>query len=278
MASSVIQLVPFNGQTLSAVKAADGWKVSLKRLCENIGVAYNAQYERLQRQPWAVIRITRTTGADGKNYEMAMIDRQTLIMWLATIDINRIKNQQAKQTLITYQKECASALDHYFTQGGAIRTLPGDTDSDIMARAILIAQKTIEQRTQQLQAAQNKIEADKPKVLFADAVSASDGTCLVGELAKMITQSYKDHNSSFTIGQNRLFARLREDGYLGTTGQNKNVPLQRYIEQELFRIKETAITHPDGHVSLNRTPKVTGRGQRYFLHKYGWKETTKEEQ
>ena len=125
--------------------------------------------------------------------------------------------------------------------------------------------------------AEAQIEADKPKVLFADAVSASDGTCLVGELAKMITQSYKDHNSSFTIGQNRMFARLRNDGYLGTSGQNKNVPLQRYIEQGLFRIKETAITHPDGHVSLNRTPKVTGRGQRYFLHKYGWKETTKEE-
>ena len=120
--------------------------------------------------------------------------------------------------------------------------------------------------------AEAQIEADKPKVLFADAVSASDGTCLVGELAKMITQSFKDHGDSYSIGQNRMFARLRNDGYLGTSGQNKNVPLQRYIEQGLFRIKETTVVHSDGHISLNRTPKVTGKGQTYFLHKYGWKD------
>ncbi|MGO5318902.1 phage antirepressor KilAC domain-containing protein [Bifidobacterium boum] len=107
-----------------------------------------------------------------------------------------------------------------------------------------------------------QLEAQKPKVLFADAVSASDGTCLVGELAKMLTQA------GYTIGQNRLFRQLREDGFLGKTGQNRNVPLQRWVEQGLFRIKETAITHPDGHVTINRTPKVTGKGQTYFLKKY----------
>lgn len=107
-----------------------------------------------------------------------------------------------------------------------------------------------------------QLEEQKPKVLFADAVSASDGTCLVGELAKMLTQA------GYTIGQNRLFRQLREDGFLGKTGQNRNVPLQRWVEQGLFRIKETAITHPDGHVTINRTPKVTGKGQTYFLKKY----------
>lgn len=107
-----------------------------------------------------------------------------------------------------------------------------------------------------------QLEEQKPKVLFADAVSASDGTCLVGELAKMLTQA------GYTIGQNRLFRQLREDRFLGKTGQNRNVPLQRWVEQGLFRIKETAITHPDGHVTINRTPKVTGKGQTYFLKKY----------
>lgn len=141
----------------------------------------------------------------------------------------------------------------------------GETPEETMARAVLIAQKTIEQQRLQL-------AAQAPKVLFADAVSASDGTCLVGELAKMITQSYKDHGDSYSIGQNRMFARLREDGYLGTSGQNKNVPLQRYVEQGLFRIKETTIVHSDGHTTLNRTTKVTGKGQTYFLRKYGWKE------
>lgn len=141
----------------------------------------------------------------------------------------------------------------------------GETPEETMARAVLIAQKTIEQQKRQL-------AEQAPKVLFADAVSASDGTCLVGELAKMITQSYKDHGSGVTIGQNRLFDRLRTDGYLGTVGQNRNVPRQRYVEQGLFRIKETTIVHSDGHTTLNRTTKVTGKGQTYFLHRYGWKE------
>lgn len=110
------------------------------------------------------------------------------------------------------------------------------------------------------QAAQ--LEAQKPKVLFADAVGASDGTCLVGELAKMLTQA------GYTVGQNRLFRQLRDDGFLGKIGQNRNVPLQRWVEQGLFRIKETAITHPDGHVTLNRTTKVTGKGQRYLIDYY----------
>ena len=78
----------------------------------------------------------------------------------------------------------------------------------------------------------------------------------------MLTQA------GYTVGQNRLFKQLREDGYLGKTGQNRNVPLQRWVEQGLFRIKETAITNPDGHVTINRTPKVTGKGQTYFLKKY----------
>ncbi|KAB8291892.1 phage antirepressor KilAC domain-containing protein [Bifidobacterium apri] len=107
-----------------------------------------------------------------------------------------------------------------------------------------------------------QLEAQKPKVLFADAVGASDGTCLVGELAKMLTQA------GYTVGQNRLFRQLRDDGFLGKVGQNRNVPLQRWVEQGLFRIKETAITHPDGHVTLNRTTKVTGKGQRYLIDYY----------
>lgn len=103
----------------------------------------------------------------------------------------------------------------------------------------------------------------RPKAMFADAVGASDGTCLVGELAKMIRQN------GVQMGQNRLFELLRQDGYLGKTGSNRNVPTQRSMEMGLFRIKETSVIHSDGHVTLNRTPKVTGRGQRYFIERYG---------
>nr|WP_314639716.1 phage antirepressor KilAC domain-containing protein [uncultured Olsenella sp.] len=130
-----------------------------------------------------------------------------------------------------------------------------ETPEETMARAVLLAQRTIERQKAQ-------IEEMRPKALFADAVSASDGTCLVGELAKMLTQS------GFTIGQNRLFKLLRDDGFLGKRGSNRNVPLQRYVEQGLFRIKETAVAHSDGHVTINRTTKVTGRGQAYFVKRY----------
>ena len=70
------------------------------------------------------------------------------------------------------------------------------------------------------------------------------------------------------VGQNRLFAMLREDGYLGNVGSNRNVPTQRAMDLGLFRIKETVVTHSDGHVTINRTPKVTGKGQIYFVKRY----------
>lgn len=138
---------------------------------------------------------------------------------------------------------------------GGYMVAKDETPEQTMARAVLIASKTIERQKAQ-------IDEMRPKALFADAVAASDGTCLVGELAKMMTQA------GFPIGQNRLFNLLRDDGFLGKSGSNRNVPLQRYVEMGLFRIKETAITHADGHVTINRTPKVTGKGQRYFIERY----------
>ena len=131
-----------------------------------------------------------------------------------------------------------------------------ETPEETMARALLIAQSTIERQTAQ-------IAELKPKALFADAVAASDGTCLIGELAKMMRQNGVD------IGQNRLFEVMREQDFLGKSGSNRNVPTQRAMEMGLFRIKETAITHSDGHVTISRTPKVTGKGQVYFLKRFG---------
>lgn len=139
--------------------------------------------------------------------------------------------------------------------GGYMVAKQDETPEQIMARAVLVAQDTIERQKRQ-------IDELKPKALFADAVAASDGTCLVGELAKMLKQN------GVNIGQNRLFAWMREHGYLGKTGSNRNVPTQRSMEQGLFRIKETAVTHSDGHVTINRTPKVTGKGQRYFIEAF----------
>ena len=139
--------------------------------------------------------------------------------------------------------------------GGYMVARQDESDEEILARGLLIAQRTIERQTA-------RIAELEPKALFADAVAASDGTCLIGELAKMLRQN------GVNIGQNRLFELLRNEGYLGKTGQNRNVPTQRAMELGLFRIKETAITHSDGHVTISRTPKVTGKGQRYFVERY----------
>lgn len=104
-------------------------------------------------------------------------------------------------------------------------------------------------------------EVAKPKVLFADAVATSRGTILIGELAKIL------RGNGIQIGQNRLFEWMRNNGYLiRRNGTDRNMPTQRSMELGLFVIKETAITHSDGHVTINKTPKVTGKGQQYFVN------------
>lgn len=108
-----------------------------------------------------------------------------------------------------------------------------------------------------------QIKADKPKVIFADSVAASKSSILIGDLAKILKQN------GYDTGQKRLFARLREEGFLiKRRGADYNMPTQRAMEMGLFEIKETVVTHSDGHITINKTPKVTGKGQIYFINKY----------
>ena len=127
--------------------------------------------------------------------------------------------------------------------------------------AIATLQKLKEEREakKQLEA---QIEADRPKVIFSDAVSASHTSILVGEFAKIMRQ-----NGS-KMGQNRMFDWLRENGYLiSRKGSDRNMPTQKSMELGLFEIKETTINHSDGHISISKTPKITGKGQLYFTEK-----------
>ena len=111
--------------------------------------------------------------------------------------------------------------------------------------------------------AELKIEQDKPKVIFADAVSASKTSILIGELAKILKQN------GVNTGEKRLFEQLRNDGYLiKRKGTDYNSPTQKAMELGLFEVKETCITHADGHTTVNKTTKVTGRGQQYFINKF----------
>ena len=134
-----------------------------------------------------------------------------------------------------------------------------NSPEQIMARAHRIAEQTIASLEQKLQQKDFQIEAQKPKVLFADAVETSKTSILIGELAKIICQN------GVNIGQKRLFQWLRENGYLMKA---TNLPTQRYIEQGLFEIKESTIQTPDGAVRITKTTKVTGKGQIYFVDKF----------
>ena len=160
--------------------------------------------------------------------------------------------------------------------GGYIATKQDDTPEEIMARALTIAQATLAKREerikqlemdnqrQQVLIKQKDEEAKEnaPKVLFANAVSTSHRSCLVAELAKILQQN------GVNIGQNRLFAWMRENGYLCSKGQYYNQPTQKAMELGLFELKQTSITKPNGTVLVTTTTKVTGKGQVYFVNKF----------
>lgn len=146
--------------------------------------------------------------------------------------------------------------------GGYIGGAENMTEAEIMARAVLIGQRTIEEQKRKIDNLQEEIDVNRPKVLFADAVSASHTSILVGELAKIL------RGNGCNIGQNRLFERLRNDGYLMKCGTSKNIPTQRAMEMGLFEIKEGSYINGSGVNVITKTTKVTGKGQTFFVNKF----------
>ena len=126
---------------------------------------------------------------------------------------------------------------------------------------IQVLQAFKDEREQRL-ALETRVVADAPKVAFADAVETSTDSCLVGQLAKIIRQN------GYEIGANRLFEYLRKEGYLCRAGSNRNMPTQRSMEAGWFEVKESVLENPDGSIRVVRTPKVTGKGQIYFVNKF----------
>lgn len=137
-----------------------------------------------------------------------------------------------------------------------------NTPEQVMARALKLADQTIDKLKSDNKALIADNERMKPKEIFADAVSTSHTSILIGDLAKLICQN------GVQIGQKRLFGWLRDNDYLIKSGSSKNMPKQRYVEQGLFEIKESNVQNPDGSVRITKTTKVTGKGQIYFVNKF----------
>lgn len=197
-----------------------------KRMCE---------YGFTEGQDYSPFLTNRVDGLSGK-------PRQDAIL---TIDM-------AKELCMLQRNEKGKQARQYFIQ------LEKDWNSPekVMARALQIANK-------KLQVLEAKAEENRPKVLFADSVAASNTSILVGELAKLLRQNGVD------IGGTRLFRWMRENGYLiRRSGSDYNMPTQRSMEMGLFTIKETAITHADGTVTVSKTVKVTPKAQIYFVNKF----------
>ena len=146
--------------------------------------------------------------------------------------------------------------------GGYIAGQETLSDEELLSKALMVAQRKIDEKNNIIAMQDSRIQGMIPKEIFADAVSASHTSILVGDLAKLICQN------GVQIGQKRLFEWLRENNFLIKSGTSRNMPKQRYVEQGLFEVKESNIQNPDGSVRITKTTKVTGKGQVYFVNKF----------
>ncbi|HEM2826376.1 TPA: phage antirepressor KilAC domain-containing protein [Streptococcus suis] len=163
-----------------------------------------------------------------------------------------IKLDMAKEIAMIQRSDRGKQVRQYFIQ------IEKDFNSPekIMARALLLADKKVHQLEAQ-------IEADKPKVLFANAVEASATSILIGDFAKILRQN------GYNIGQNRLFEWLRNNGFLiRKRGESYNMPTQRSMDMSLFEVKERTHNEPNGSIRISKTTKMTGKGQTYFINKF----------
>lgn len=175
------------------------------------------------------------------------------------------------KTIFQSRKESAERFTDWVTSevlpsirknGGYIAGQETLSDDELLSKALLVAHNKIAERDKIIEQKQARIEQMKPKAIFADAVATSRTSILIGDLAKLICQN------GYQIGQKRLFEWLRNNGYICKSGSSRNMPMQRYVEQGLFEVKESNVQNPDGSVRITRTTKITGKGQLYFVNKF----------
>nr|DAY63927.1 MAG TPA: KilAC domain protein [Caudoviricetes sp.] len=213
-----------------------------------IGTQYTKWFERMCEYGFA----------ENADYRAISQKRLTAQGNETTYTDHEISIDMAKQICMIQRSEKGKLYRQYFID----LEKAWNTPEQVMARALKLADRTIDTLKEDNKKLIEENERMKPKEIFADAVSASTSSILIGDLAKLLRQNGVD------TGQKRLFEQLRNEGYLMKTGSSRNMPKQRYVADGLFQIKETVISNPDGSVRMTKTTKVTGKGQQYFLNKY----------
>lgn len=215
-------------------------------------LGYSDTNQALRRQVDAEDKLTRSFDGSGQNREMYIINESGLYSLVLSSKLptaKKFKRWVTSDVLPSIRKHGMYATTE------TVENMLADPDTAIR---LLNEIKAEREKRAELEAER---EANRPKVIFADSVAASKTSILVGELAKLLKQN------GVPVGQNRLFGWMRENGFLiRRKGSDFNMPTQRAMEMGLFEIKETSITHADGHTSINKTPKVTGKGQQYFVN------------
>lgn len=247
-----LQVFNYNDSAVRTVqKDGEPWFV-LKDVCSVLGISHvKDTADRLEADE---VGQTEVIDALGRNQTATIISESglyTVILRSDKPEAKPFRKWVTSEVLPTIRRH-----GMYATQD-TVEAMLADPDTAIRLL------NTLKEERAARQALEAQAEADAPKVLFADAVSASQSTILIGELAKILQQN------GVVIGQKRLFAWMREKGYLMKRNSTDfNMPTQRAMEQGLFKIKETTIVHSDGSTSVNKTVKVTGKGQQFFVNKF----------
>ena len=246
---SNIQIFNYNSVEVRTIQNdGEPWFV-LRDVCNVLGLGTPARVaERLDPDE---VSQTHITDSMGRQQEMTIINESGLYNVILRSD-----KPEAKPFRKWVTSEVLPTIRRHgmYATPDTVEKMLADPDTTIKLL------ETIKQERAARMALEAKAEADKPKVLFADAVSASHTSILVGDLAKLLRQN------GVEIGQNRLFSFLREKGYLCSQGERYNLPTQRSMDRGWFQVKETTINQPNGSVRITRTVKVTGKGQQYFIN------------
>lgn len=246
---SNIQIFNYNSNEIRTIqKDGEPWFV-LRDVCNVLGLGTPARVaERLDPDE---VSQTHITDSMGRQQETTIINESGLYNVILRSD-----KPEAKPFRKWVTSEVLPTIRRHgmYATPDTVEKMLADPDTTIKLL------ETIKQERAARLALEAKAEADKPKVLFADAVSASHTSILVGDLAKLLRQN------GVEIGQNRLFSFLREKGYLCSQGERYNLPTQRSMDRGWFQVKETTINQPNGSVRITRTVKVTGKGQQYFIN------------